>query len=207
MLVCKNTLKVKLNLIFIHFIHELGPYDNDDESDNEVPRSEYPPTIRPDYRPTRRPTYRPYPPPEPEGEPIPPRVRPGESSFTVHIGERAEFNCNAEGNTMRTEWRRADNRPLPLGARIYGGQLVIENVRLDAAGSYQCIAYDPNTRQPFTLLDAELLVIPGPPKITLSPTMPIQVKSGRDVEINCDASGEGPIRVHWHGDGGTELPR
>lgn len=105
---------------------------------------------------------------------------------------------------MRTEWRRADRQRLPQGARIYGGQLIIENVGYDAAGSYECLAYD-SRRQPVTLLLAQLVVVSGPPKIVFSPPMPIAVRSGEDVLIYCNATGEGPIRVHWHGEGGTRL--
>lgn len=108
---------------------------------------------------------------------------------------------------MRTEWRRADGRQLPIGARIYGGQLVIENVRNDAAGSYECLAYDSRTRQPVTLLIAQLVVVAGPPKISFSPPMPIVVKAGEDVIIYCNATGEGPMRVSWHGEGGQSLPK
>jgi hypothetical protein len=108
---------------------------------------------------------------------------------------------------MRTEWRRSDGRQLPYGARINGGQLVIENVRNDAAGQYECSAFDARTRRPVTLLIAKLVVVAGPPKITFSPPMPIVVKSGEDVIIFCNATGEGPLRVHWHAEGGEDLPR
>lgn len=167
----------------------------DNENDNEI-----------EVRPTRRPEFRPYPPPDTHEEAID-QPRGGEhSSFTVQLGERAEFNCNAEGNLMRTEWRRADGRQLPLGATIYGGKLVIENVRNDAAGSYECLAYDQLARRPITLLIANLVVVAGPPKITFSPPMPIVVKSGEDVIVYCNATGEGPLRVQWHGEGGQPLP-
>lgn len=106
---------------------------------------------------------------------------------------------------MRTEWKRADGRPLPHGTRIFAGQLVIENVRHDAAGQYECLAYD-QFRRPITLLLAKLVVVAGPPKITFSPPMPIVVKAGEDVIIFCNATGEGPLRVHWHGEGGYALP-
>lgn len=106
---------------------------------------------------------------------------------------------------MRTEWRRADGRQLPHGTRIYGGQLVIENVRHEAEGSYECLAYD-QYRRPITLLLAKLVVVAGPPKITFSPPMPIVVKAGEDVIILCNATGDGPMRVHWHGEGGYALP-
>lgn len=150
---------------------------------------------------------RPYPPPyDPELEPIPPTRTPAKQPpFTVRLGERAEFNCNAEGNTMRTEWRRADGQRLPQNARIYGGQLIIEDVGYDAAGSYECLAYDQN-RRPITLLLAQLVVISGPPKITFSPTMPMTVRAGEDILINCIATGEGNVRVHWHGADGARLP-
>lgn len=172
-----------------------GIFDN--ENENEIDNR----------RPvTRRPDFRPYPPPDPEGETINQPRAGGEQVFTVHLGERAEFNCNAEGHLMRTEWRRADGRPIPYGARINGGQLIIENVRNDAAGSYECSTYDQLARRPITLLIARLVVVAGPPKITFSPPMPIVVKSGEDVLIYCNATGEGPLRVHWHGEGGHPLP-
>lgn len=108
---------------------------------------------------------------------------------------------------MQTEWRRADGRQLPYGARIDGGQLVIESVQNDAAGAYECVAYNQVTRRPVTLLVAKLVVVAGPPKITFSPPMPIVVKSGEDVLIYCNATGDGPLRVHWHGENGADLPQ
>jgi hypothetical protein len=182
------------------------PEVDDRRSPDWRPRPEVDDRRRP--QPTQRPDYRPYPPPEPEGRPIdPPRGGGQQASFTVHLGERAEFNCAAEDNTMETEWRRADGRQLPRGSRIYGSQLVIEDVRNDAAGSYECLAYDSRTRRPVTLLIAQLVVVAGPPKITFSPPMPIVVKAGEDVIIYCNASGEGNLRVHWHGENGAALPR
>jgi hypothetical protein len=106
---------------------------------------------------------------------------------------------------LTTEWRRPDDLSLPPGTRIYGGQLVIDNVNYDAEGLYECLAYDVY-RRPFTLLIANLRVVSGPPKITFTPSMPISVRSGDDVRIHCNASGEGPIRVYWHGEGGAVLP-
>lgn len=82
---------------------------------------------------------------------------------------------------------------------------MIENVGYDAAGKYECFIYD-RYRRPVTLLLAQLVVISGPPKISFNPPMPITVRSGDDVMIYCNATGEGPIRVQWHGDGGTRLP-
>lgn len=151
----------------------------------------------------------PYPHPDPE-EHIPARpndrtpARP--STFNVHLNERAEFNCQGEGNIMRTEWKRADGRPLPRNSYVRGGQLVIENVQHDSEGYYECIAYDQQTRRPIVLINAHLRVLAGPPKIVFNPPMPISVKSGEDVTIFCNATGEGPLRVHWHGEGGYELP-
>lgn len=150
---------------------------------------------------------RPYPPPDHEGTPVDGGSYPEQSAFTVHLGERAEFNCRGEDNLMRTEWRRSDRRELPFGARIQGGQLVIENVRNDAAGAYECVAYNSATRRSVTLLVARLVVVAGPPKISFSPPMPIVVKSGEDVLIYCNATGEGPLSVHWHGENGALLPK
>jgi len=94
---------------------------------------------------------------------------------------------------------------LPYGAQIYGGQLIIENVGYDATGKYECFIYD-RYRRPVTLLLAQLVVVGGPPKIAFDPPMLITVRSGDDVMIYCNATGDGPIRVYWHGDGGARLP-
>lgn len=178
------------------------PGDDPNEIDTYPSRT----TARPQTRPTQRsPVYPPF--PEPDENPIPPNQPVERPPFTVHLGERAELNCNAQGNTMRTEWRRADGRSLPLGTRIYDGQMVIENVRNDAAGAYECVAYDQRTGRPFTLIVGQIVVVAGPPKIQFSPPMPIIVKSGEDVIIFCNASGEQPMRVHWHSEGGQPLPR
>lgn len=194
---------------FEHFFHRRtffapsGVEGDDEVSDNEID-TRFPPR----GSATQRPDRRPYPPTFDTDERPIEQPRPGDSSsFTVHLGERAEFNCNAEDNLMRTEWRRSDGRALPHGARIYGGQLVIENVRNDASGSYECVAYDHVSRRQITLLVARLVVVAGPPKITFSPPMPITVKAGEDINIYCNATGEGPLRVHWHGEGGYELDR
>jgi hypothetical protein len=168
---------------------DVGVHENDDEDSNDIGHGNVIPPYTDDRR---RPSER------PSGS---------SSTFNVHLNERAEFNCNGEDNSMRTEWRRTDGSPLPRTARIYGGQLVIENVQYDSEGSYECIAYDHNTRRPIILINAQLRVISGPPKIFFQPEMPIVVKSGEDVIIYCNATGEGPIRVHWHGEGGYELPR
>jgi hypothetical protein len=132
-------------------------------------------------------------------------VRPQPTPFTVLLGERAELNCDAEGGNVRTEWRRVDGGGLPYGAYIRGGQLIIESVSHDAEGLYECLAYDAY-RRPVVLVLAKIVVVSGPPRITWNPPMPITVRSGEDVDIFCNATGEGPIRVHWHGEGGSRLP-
>lgn len=161
--------------------------------------------IQPSPQP-QLPSYpRPYPPDEPVGQTFSPPVRPQATPFTVHLGERAELNCNAQEGNVRTEWRRVDGSRLPYGASIRGGQLIIENVRSDAEGSYECLVYDRN-RRPIVLVLAQIVVVSGPPKITLNPPMPMTVRSGEDVLIFCNATGEGPIKVQWHGEGGARLP-
>ncbi|KAL7036766.1 hypothetical protein ACKWTF_008935 [Chironomus riparius] len=151
-----------------------------------------------------RPTMN-YPPQLPDETAFQPTQPVSQPPFTVHLGERAEFNCREEGRNVRTEWRRADGQRLPQGANIYGGQLIIENVGYDANGQYECFIYD-SYRRPVTLLLAQLVVVGGPPKIAFNPPMPITVRSGDDVMIYCNATGDGPIRVYWHGDGGARLP-
>ena len=178
--------------------YPLGIHDQDEINNDLDERFPLLSTERP------RPTIN-YPPRDPIETPFQPTQPVSQPPFTVHLGERAEFNCREEGRNVRTEWRRADGESLPYGARIYGGQLIIENVGYDATGKYECFIYD-NYRRPITLLLAQLVVVGGPPKIAFNPPMPITVRSGDDVMIYCNATGDGPIRVYWHGDGGARLP-
>ena len=162
---------------------------------------------RPEQNQPQRPSYRPQFPVETNtnyNKSISPPFQ--QPPFYVHLSERAELKCQAEDNSMRTEWRRADGRSLPSGSQLYGGSLIIEVVRQDAAGAYECIAYD-QSRRPITLVIASIIVQASPPRISFSPPMPIVVKSGEDVIIHCNVSGEEPLRVHWHGENGYDLPK
>jgi hypothetical protein len=175
--------------------------DGDDYGNNDI---EVQPSPQPQPPIWNRP-YPGYPPEEPVGRTIKPPVRPQATPFTVHLGERATLNCKAEDGNVRTEWRRVDGSRLPSTATIRGGQLIIENVRSDAQGEYECLVYDRN-RRPIVLVLAQIVVVSGPPKIYLNPPMPMTVRSGEDVIIYCNATGEGPINVQWHGEGGQRLP-
>jgi hypothetical protein len=172
---------------------DVGPYDNED--DNNYPETSTHSSSRP------RPNY---PPEDPDGHAVNPSVRPQATHFSVRLDERAELNCNAEDGAVRTEWRRVDGNRLPYGAYIHGGQLIIENVHRDAEGLYECLVYD-SQRRPIILVVADIRIISGPPKIVFNPMMPITVKSGQDVEIYCNATGERPINVQWRGEGGSRL--
>ena len=132
-------------------------------------------------------------------------MRPQATHFTVRLDERVELNCNAEDGNVRTEWKRIDGQRLPYGAYIRGGQLIIENVHHDAEGLYECLVYD-SQRRPIVLVVADIRIISGPPKIVFNPMMPITVRSGQDVEIFCNSTGERPINVQWRGEGGSRLP-
>lgn len=81
--------------------------------------------------------------------------------------------------------------------------LIIEDVNFDAAGLYQCSVIDNYGQQP--LVTAELIVI-DIPRITFSPPMPMIVRTGENVQIFCNATGEHPIRVEWHAENHRPLP-
>jgi hypothetical protein len=118
---------------------------------------------------------------------------------------RSVLSCNEERNEARTEWRRTDGRPLPYSARLRGGDLIIENTQFDANGLYDCVATD-NYGEQFTLAQALVTVI-SPPRISFSPSMPMYVRSGEQVYIFCNATGEQPIYVTWHGEENRPIPR
>jgi hypothetical protein len=123
--------------------------------------------------------------------------------YKIILGERAEINCRLQGSTVGTNWRRSDGSQLPQSARAIGGNLVIENVGLDANGNYDCFIND-QFRGPITVLIAHVLVAPGPPQISFQ--APKTVALGDDVSIVCLATGEGPIRTQWSCDGRQGFP-
>lgn len=45
------------------------------------------------------------------------------------------------------------------------------------------------------------------PKITLQPEMPLTVRSGEQVYIICNATGDEPIYVEWHNEDRRPLPQ
>ncbi|XP_053695300.1 basement membrane-specific heparan sulfate proteoglycan core protein isoform X2 [Sabethes cyaneus] len=130
--------------------------------------------------------------------------RPQKHTYKAILGERSELVCNEASSGARTEWRRTDGRSLPYGSIPSDGQLIIENTGLDAAGTYDCVAHD-ITSSPTTIVQIVLEVV-EPPRITFSPTMPIVVRSGEAVTIICNATGEQPIHISWHGEGDKNLP-
>ncbi|XP_058452453.1 basement membrane-specific heparan sulfate proteoglycan core protein isoform X2 [Malaya genurostris] len=130
--------------------------------------------------------------------------RPQQHTYKAILGERSELVCNEASSGARTEWRRSDGRRLPYGSIPRDGHLIIESTGHDAAGLYDCVAHD-IASSPTTIVQISLEVI-EPPRITFSPTMPMIVRSGETVTIICNATGEQPIRVSWHGENGQSLP-
>ncbi|KAJ6634940.1 Basement membrane-specific heparan sulfate proteoglycan core protein, partial [Pseudolycoriella hygida] len=138
-----------------------------------------------------------YPPREPIEEPE--RIEP----YKVGVGDKTEMHCNIENHDKPTSWRRVDGRPLPRGSHLYGGILVIDVTTHDAAGYYECTVREQDSEIP--VVRTEIVVIELP-RITFSPSMPMTVRSGDNVEIYCNATGEQPIRVNWHSEDFRPLP-
>lgn len=158
------------------------------------------PTTRPP-RPDDQRTSRPRPP-----YPYPPSGPPQTvTRYPAHLGTRSQLSCNVEGNpNIRTEWRRENGYPLPYTSRQYNGNLIIEDTEYDAAGIYECIGIE-DDGAPFVLQKVELVVV-AIPRITFSPKMPLVVRTNDNVVILCNATGEEPLEVTWHLEGGRYLP-
>lgn len=164
-----------------------------------VPDPDPYPTQRPprpnDLRTTQRPRLNPYP------------TSPAESvtRYPAHLGTRSLLTCKFQDNTdIRTEWRREDRYPLPSSSRQYDGNLIIEDTDYDAAGIYECLGVN-DDGSTFVLQKVELVVV-AIPRISFSPIMPLVVRTGDNVVILCNATGEEPLQVTWHLEGGRYLP-
>lgn len=44
------------------------------------------------------------------------------------------------------------------------------------------------------------------PTITLHPAMPMTVRTGENIHILCEASGEQPIHIYWHSEDNRPFP-
>lgn len=162
------------------------------------------PTVRPPYPDNWRTTTQRPRPPYPTSPPV--DVSQTMTRYPAHLGTRSLLACNLQGAPhIRTEWRREDPRyPLPSTARQYDGNLIIEDTDYDAAGVYECFGVN-DDGSTFTLQKVELVVV-AIPRITFSPTMPLVVRTGDNVVILCNATGEDPLKVTWHLEGGRYLP-
>ncbi|XP_062558821.1 basement membrane-specific heparan sulfate proteoglycan core protein isoform X3 [Armigeres subalbatus] len=155
---------------------DLGPHDNDNDSYTHPPYPTYPVHTG----------------------------RPQQHTYKAILGERSELVCSEASRGSRTEWRRTDGRRLPADSLLRDGHLIIENTGHDAAGMYDCIAYD-IAPTPTTIVQIVLKII-EPPRISFSPVMPMVVRTGETVIIFCNATGAQPLHVRWHGEGGQHLP-
>lgn len=115
--------------------------------------------------------------------------------YKVAVGDKTEISCNIENWLQETSWRRVDGQPLPRGSHLSGGVLVIDTTTHDAAGYYECTVNENNFEHP--IAKTQIIVIELP-RITFTPSMPMTVRSGENVGIYCNVTGEQPIRVHWH---------
>lgn len=119
------------------------------------------------------------------------------------LGERAELVCNIENVNGETSWRRVDGGPLPENSHLNGGTLYIDETGEDAAGQYECTINQDGEVIP--IARTELIII-RLPKITFHPSMPMTVRSGDNVVIHCNVTGDQPIRVQWHNENNRALP-
>lgn len=88
-----------------------------------------------------------------------------------------------------------DHRPLSPNTYNSDGRLIIENASWEDAGQYECFVIA--TQTPVGIAD---LIVVELPRIRFHPEMPMVVRSGDYVTIQCEVSGEQPIQVNWHMD-------
>ncbi|RME71189.1 MAG: hypothetical protein D6781_04780 [Verrucomicrobia bacterium] len=117
------------------------------------------------------------------------------ASLTVNFGDNAIFTVGVEGTPTPTlQWRK-DQTVLPGET---GASLVLDNVTLDDAGTYDVVAT--NSEGSATSAGATLTVVPPPaPVIDVAPTA-ITVKEGRAAFFAVRAFGEA-IEYQWFHDG------
>lgn len=112
---------------------------------------------------------------------------------TVNRGERVEFVCSNGHNATLKQWRRVDGKAIPASAKITSNRLMIDQVSDDDAGSYECFFCNEYRSDPKVLLTSQLAVVAGPPKKPFSTLTPINVKSGEDFIVYCNAISESPM--------------
>ncbi|XP_055374705.1 basement membrane-specific heparan sulfate proteoglycan core protein isoform X7 [Condylostylus longicornis] len=115
----------------------------------------------------------------------------------VRIGDRAILDCRTVAGIPepRISWRRTDG--LPLSSQIkeeYQGRLIINNIKEEDAGTYECIAENLAGKA----IGSTSLIIVQPAQITLVPnTTELHLTEGEELKLLCIASGIPPPKVKW----------
>lgn len=73
------------------------------------------------------------------------------------IGGRIELNCNVGRPNRNIYFERIDRRPLPYGHTVVNNYLIIDNIRIEDAGTYVCT--DRNTQKQIVIYD--VIVLPS----------------------------------------------
>ncbi|XP_066547238.1 basement membrane-specific heparan sulfate proteoglycan core protein isoform X4 [Amia ocellicauda] len=119
-------------------------------------------------------------------------------STAVRQGDSASFRCRVYSGAqpVRLEWKLANNQPLEDNVKLGpdGSVITIANARPSNQGTYRCVASNL-----YGITHSIVsLIVKVPPKVTVTPSGPVQVKVGDPINLECQATGEPRPSVTWH---------
>ncbi|XP_060809746.1 basement membrane-specific heparan sulfate proteoglycan core protein isoform X4 [Amyelois transitella] len=142
----------------------------------------------PEYDPGFNPDYDPYNP----GTNTDTQLTPSNRIVLIQ-GKENVLRCDADGYDAR--WTRGDRQPLQSGVQPYNEQLIFLDTLKADSGEYECMLYDPRTREPVNAITYRVEVL-SPPRITIQP--PTQtVHPGQSTNVDCIVDGDLIENVTW----------
>ncbi|XP_060245885.1 hemicentin-2 [Meriones unguiculatus] len=126
-----------------------------------------------------------------------PPVLQGEAvSYLVEpVGGSIQLHCVVRGDPAPDIHWTKDGLPLPISSlylQLRNGSLTILRTKMDDAGRYQCLA----TNEMGAVKKVVTLVLQSAPVFQVKP-QDLTVRSGVDVELRCQATGEPVPTVEW----------
>ncbi|KAK2909517.1 hypothetical protein QQF64_000355 [Cirrhinus molitorella] len=115
----------------------------------------------------------------------------------IKLGETVSFHCRVTSGSqpVQLEWKKNNNQPLGDNVKLGpdGAVLTITNVRLSNQGGYRCIATNAQGKG----TASTSLTIRQPPKVRVTPSGPLSVRTGESVTLECSATGKPRPSISW----------